>query len=278
MRAMFPSDIDVLLDKTLLRTALNESGASKIRTGYELELIGGPIVAKPRQNGMGGLGVKKFESYGTARIEAPHGIANSPHVEEWIVGQELAVDAVWSGQEIHLVRTGWALFDGMGQVVGTLYGASSLTHLSDPIMQALQVFCKKTNLSPQWLNVDAIVDEVGDLHVIEIEFVPGDAVLLEQYLYNSSVASLFIGVHDDATAEQLDSSTGWCTTESLVVHARKGMDTSLLESAGLRPAGSDSWRTSNDRFYLGTWIGSAVKFDRALLTDASLFVGCRRQP
>lgn len=188
---------DILLDKKLLRDFCNSIKISKIQIFQKIEKKSFPLVKKPRFEGMGGKDVEIFytikeylEKYPTLNID------NDFVYEKFICGKEVCVDAIWNGEKIIFLNLGWTLFE---KEFSILIGATSqrddvLKKIESKIKQMLIDLCTKLSLGSEVLNLDIILDKNGGLHVIEVEFVPSDAIIFAKECFEYDLIKNFNSV------------------------------------------------------------------------------------
>ena len=138
--------VSILLDKVLLRNELNKSGLSKIKIYNDYDEIkpdNFPIVKKPRFEGMGGKGVELFYDYNKyKKIYSNNKIDQKFVYEEFINGTELAVDAIWCNDKIHLINLGYNVFE-KDKIIGSTSEVSKSIKRYIPILtRMLTELCK----------------------------------------------------------------------------------------------------------------------------------------
>lgn len=173
--------ISILLDKVLLRNKFNELGLSKIKiynNNDEIEKSHFPLVKKPRFDGMGGVGVELFLDYNQYRKMYSCNTIDQKYVyEELIYGTELAIDAIWSDNEIYIINIGYNIFEENKIIGSTSEPIESMKRYIPKLSQMLLKLCKYFNFTREVLNIDVIIDTNQNLHIIEIEFVPADGLI-----------------------------------------------------------------------------------------------------
>jgi len=204
----YPKDkLNILLDKLYLREYSNSIGCSNIEIfndKNELSINCFPLVKKPRYGGLGGREVEFYLSLNDF-IQKNHTLKIDQKFvyERLIYGKEIAIDAIWNGNSIVFFNMGWTLFDSE---TGIMIGSTSqsdliLDNLELKIKKVIYKFCSSFNLSPEVLNIDMILDLNNLLHIIEVEFVPADAIPLCRKTYKYNMVKNYMSTYLDNKIE-----------------------------------------------------------------------------
>lgn len=187
--------VDIVSDKYLMRRFLNEIGASDIRQpNHNHDTLVFPTIAKPRCYGMGSVDVEIRNDRSMHCIDVE---SSGLTIEEYKIGREVAIDALWDGYEIVFLSLGWTLFEGdPGRIVGsTVSKSGELEEFRPVIVESLETCFRTLGLGPEYLNIDLLIDQTGRPHILEFEFAPADGVYLLRQAYGLDLISTYIEHH-----------------------------------------------------------------------------------
>lgn len=194
MGSLSSDKVDILLDKLLMREYLNSIGCSDIKVynhnpAIKKEIF--PLVKKIRFGGMGGRGVEIL-------TEEPKefAIENDFVYEQFIQGKELAVDVLWDTDKIVFISMGWTLFDSnLGIIIGATVGDNYFKDIRKKIAEKVLKFCESMKLDREALNIDIIIDDAGNVHILEVEFAPSDIIHLAKESYGYDFVDSYLKLH-----------------------------------------------------------------------------------
>ena len=195
------SKLNLLLDKLEFRRYCNSFSFSHIEEFNNRETLRSdcfPLIKKPRLGGMGSKGIEIFFSLNDyQKIYNSNKIDQSFIYEKFVDGREIAIDAIWNGTEIIFLNIGWKLFDtNLDVIIGsTSQNDSILSSLESQIKNIITQFCRSTIEGPEVLNIDMILNKDNSLHIIELEFVPSDGVILSKEAFGYDLVKNYISTH-----------------------------------------------------------------------------------
>lgn len=193
--------LNILLDKLYLRKYCNSIGCSDISTFNNRKILNSdcfPLVKKPRFGGMGGKNVEIYTLSDNFKKSIRSTEIEQKYVyEKFIYGREIVIDAIWNGNSIAFLNTGWQLFDTqLGIVIGsTCQDDYTLNRLNFKIKEILHKFCISLQLGPEVLNVDMIVNSNNLLHIIEVEFVSAGRIPLCKLAFGYDLVKNYVSTY-----------------------------------------------------------------------------------
>ncbi len=199
LQATSEDNVDLLLDKYKLRQKLNELGCSSIKIYNDQKKLTKrdfPLIMKPRWGGMGGMGVELFENENELPETINSFLIEPSYVyEQYIPGKEIALDAIWNGKELVFLSLGWTLFDENSIIGSASISDHELNAQREMIKKLLSLLCNELALGPEVINADVILTDEGELHFIEIEFVPADIIWQAEACYGYDMVKNYIAAH-----------------------------------------------------------------------------------
>lgn len=188
-----------LLNKRNLRIDLNKLGASniKILNIKKLKKNFCQAVVKPIRFGSGSKNVffiKKPDDI----IKYQKKINSKKFItEELINGKQLAVDLIWDGKAIKFFNYGSSIFNKKNnKIIGSAsYNLNKNNIKIKNLKKIFKKICKNFIFGPEFIVSEVIIDKAGNLHVIELEFVPWDSIYLAKTSFKYDVIKNFILCH-----------------------------------------------------------------------------------
>ena len=193
-------NIKILLDKKKQRKFLNKKKLSNIKIINVKKNLSRflPLVIKPRLNGKGSKGVV-FVKDSVALKKNKKKIYNQKKflTEKFINGKEFALDVIWDGKKIVYFNCGLTIFNIKQNIIigSTSHDAQEILDNEKELKKMIKLLCKRMNFGPEILNLDAKLDENGKIHIIEVEFVPADGVILGKLSFNYDIIKNYIFCH-----------------------------------------------------------------------------------
>jgi len=256
--------LNILLDKLYFRKYCNSIGCSNISVFNDKKILNSncfPLVKKLRAGGMGGKEVELYNSLDDFRtINRSTEIEQKYVYEKLICGREIAVDAIWDGNSIVFLNTGWQLFDIQLDIIigSTCQEDNDLRNLNYYVKEILHKFCRSLNLNPEVLNVDMILDSNDLLHIIEIDFVPAARIPLCKLAFRYDLVRNYVSTYLGDNIQSLSMRKVNTALVSNINYDRKSENVDYTDIDSVKTSSISNFYLIKNPYRIQTKKGSAI--------------------